>query len=347
MRQTTPSLVADGERRPHLVDQGRQREGGAARRRQAARREAERLGAERDGPVDRGHQGERQLLHLRVARRRQAIRQHGRGRQHVAEIVVDLGDAGAEGGEARPLAQRRTHAPLHDLKLALRDADLVAPAADPDRRGGILRRAAERDQAVGHAAERQHHDPVQGEIDQAGDDEGEDDGEHQDAPRIVDHRREERGLRQQDVDHRVGRVAGRGPHHPDGPLAAVAERVGSLPDQAERGRLPQVEARVDRDRHVIAEHQPARAGPLERNRADAGAGQQGGAELLGHHPVRRRLDGQRRDPRGVDPLFEEDQAVAGDRGDVDQHLAQEDEQHRERQQPRREAAGGPRQDRKG
>ena len=121
----------------------------------------------------------------------------------------------------------------------------------------------------------------------------------------------------------------------------MAERVGGVPDQAERGRLAQVETRVDRHRHVAAEHKPSRAGPLEGHRRDAGALQQGGAELLRHHSVRRRLDGKRRNPRGVDPFVEIDHAVARDRRNVNQNLAQEDEQHREHQQPRGQAAGGP------
>ena len=202
--------VIDGERRLHLIDQRRQGERRAPGRRQPARRKAQRVRAERDGPIDRGDQRQRQLLHFRIARHRQPIGQDGGGRQHVAEIVVDLGDAGADGGEPRTLTERPAHTPLHDLQLPLGQADLVAPAAHLDGGGGVLRRAAERDQAVGHAAERQHHEPVQREIDQARDDERQNDREPQNAPRVVEHRREHRGFRQHDVHHRVGGIAGRG-----------------------------------------------------------------------------------------------------------------------------------------
>ena len=49
-----------------------------------------------------------------------------RGRQDVAQIVIDLGDGGAERGEPLLLAQGLAHRLLHRRQLALGQADLVA-----------------------------------------------------------------------------------------------------------------------------------------------------------------------------------------------------------------------------
>jgi hypothetical protein len=61
-------------------------------------------------------------------------------------------------------------------------------------------------------------------------------------------------------------------------------------------------------------------------------GQQFEPQFGADHAVGRRFDGERSQTRRGDPLFQINQTVAGNRGHVDQDLAQHDEGGREQQQ---------------
>jgi len=57
--------------------------------------------------------------------------------------MIDLAHRGADGGKAGLLPERRAHTLLHDAKLALGNAEFIAPAAACHDRRGILRRTPE------------------------------------------------------------------------------------------------------------------------------------------------------------------------------------------------------------
>ena len=101
----------------------------------------------------------------------EAVGDEPRRRQDVAQIVVDLGDRGAERGEPRALAQRLAHRLLHRRQLAL-GARRSRRAA---RSAAITREAssgscAERDHAGGEPAHRPHQQPLQAQIEERGGD---------------------------------------------------------------------------------------------------------------------------------------------------------------------------------
>ncbi len=112
--------------------------------------------AERDGALQRAHQLRREALHPRIGHAGELVRQQLRGRQQVAQIVVDLRDRKAKRGEPALLMQHRHQIALHVGQFALGDADLVAALArhdDPRRAFGILVKA---DQARGQPPHRPH-----------------------------------------------------------------------------------------------------------------------------------------------------------------------------------------------
>src|SRR5262249_28158610 len=138
-----PAVYLRGQGGADLLDQVAQGEALAVQLRRALAREGQRLRAEVDGAVDGGEQGRRHLLDLRVVAAGEAVcHQLGRG-QDVAEIVVDLGDGGAERGQARLLLQGGAQLRLHVRKLMLGDTELVGARRGRQRARQILRVLAE------------------------------------------------------------------------------------------------------------------------------------------------------------------------------------------------------------
>ena len=76
--------------------------------------------AERDGALQRAHQLRRKALHPRIGHAGELVGQQLRGRQQVAQIVVDLGDRKAERGEPALLMQHRHQIALHVATIRAR-----------------------------------------------------------------------------------------------------------------------------------------------------------------------------------------------------------------------------------
>ena len=76
--------------------------------------------AQRHRTVYRTQQCRRDPLHIRIVAVGHVIRYQLRGRQYVAEIVVDLGDRCSEGCEAGAFFEGGTYCVLHGIELSLR-----------------------------------------------------------------------------------------------------------------------------------------------------------------------------------------------------------------------------------
>ncbi len=130
--------------------------------------------AERDGALQRAHQLRRKALHPRIRHAGELVRQQLRGRQEIAQIVVDLRHRKAKRGEPALLMQHRHQVALHVGQFALGDADLVAALAGHDDPRRAFRILVEADQVRGQAPHRPHEQIMQREIDQPR-------GQHRDA----------------------------------------------------------------------------------------------------------------------------------------------------------------------
>ena len=122
--------------------------------------------AERDGALQRAHQFRREALHPRIGHAGELVGQQLRGRQQVAQIMVDLGDREAKGGEPALLMQHRHQVALHVAQFALGHADLVAALAGHDDPRRTFRILVKGDQARGQPPHRPHEQIMQRQIDQ-------------------------------------------------------------------------------------------------------------------------------------------------------------------------------------
>ena len=102
--------------------------------------------AEVDGALQRAHQLWRKALHARIGHAGELVRQQLRGRQQIAQVVVDLGDGKPECCEPALLMQHRDEVALHVTQFARRNADLVAALARHDDARWIFRVFVEADQ---------------------------------------------------------------------------------------------------------------------------------------------------------------------------------------------------------
>ncbi len=126
------------------------------------------LAAQVDGLVDGLHQPRHHLLDFRVVDIGEPVRRQHRGRQAVAEIVIDLGDSGAEGGQAGFLLKRGPEFALHHRQFAFSKSDFVGTLAGNDHPGDVLRCGAEQRHAFGNAAHGPNQQPLQRKENQAG-----------------------------------------------------------------------------------------------------------------------------------------------------------------------------------
>ena len=311
-------------------------------RRGALAGEVQRLGAEVDRAVDGAEQGRRGPAHLRVLALDQAVRHQARGGQDVAQVVADLGDAGAERGQAGALPQGAAQALLHLGQLALGDADLVAARRGLDDARGVLGIVAEPGHGLGDAAHGPDHEQVQAQIDEGRGEERNDQRQRQDALRIAEHLAPQRRLLQDHLDQGLA-ILGRYADDPQDAAAVVHERHEGIADQAEEAGLAQVIAGVDRARGGHHQHQLAGARPGQADRIGAHVVEQLALQVLADHLVRRRLQRQDRQVRGGQAFLEIDQPETADRRRVDQHLGQHHEGDGQQQEPRRQALGQRRQ----
>jgi hypothetical protein len=256
--------------------------------------------------------------------------------EDVAEVVVDLGDGGAEGGQARLLLERRAQLGLHVRQLVLGDAQLVGAGRGRQRARQVLRVLSEGHHALGHAPHGAHQQPLQAQIDEGGGDQRDDDREREDAVGIVDESHAHGRLVDDDLDDRL-RMARRWRDDAQHPVAALEQSVEGIPNQHEEVAFAQVEAGVDGRRHVTAEHELHTVGPPHGDDVGAGLVEQFALELVAHHVVGRGHEREDGGVAGVAALLEKAQAESAGRGRKDQHFAQHHEHHGERQQPRGEA----------
>ena len=108
-----------------LLDERPQRDVPPLERRLARPSIAQRLGAQPDRPVERLDELRRHALHGRVGHRAEAIGDELGVRQHVAQVVIDLGDGEAERRQMALLAEHGDELELHLRQFLLGDADLV------------------------------------------------------------------------------------------------------------------------------------------------------------------------------------------------------------------------------
>ncbi len=111
-----------------IVDQPVEGDQPAGRRGLAGAAVGERRLAIGDGAVEGADQLRREALDVGIGQAAEAIGEKLRRGQHVAEVVVDLGDGEAEIGEVALLAERALQVALHGGEVLLGDADLVACA---------------------------------------------------------------------------------------------------------------------------------------------------------------------------------------------------------------------------
>jgi hypothetical protein len=186
------------------------------------------------------------------------------------------------------------------------------------------------------------HQPLQRQVNGARGEERDEQREGQDAPGEVDHRHAHRRLVQQDL-HRHAVLLGRTADDAQHAVLAFAQRHERIGEQANERRGAQIVDGIRIRRHVPGQDTPhfARLGDDDRERP--GMVEQLGLELLAHHVVRRRFQGQRRQMCRGDAAVQVVLAEAGDRRRIDQHLADHDEDDRQHQQPGRQAVDASRQ----
>ena len=319
------------ERDGDVVDQRVQLEGHPRRFGLLGAAVAENVGAQGGRAIERAHQRRCHPLDLGILAPGQTVGNQLRGREDVAEVMVDLADGGAERGQVVLLAQRGAQPRLHVGQLALGDPDLVAARGSGDRARRILRIVAELDHALGDAPHRAHQQSVQADEDQHRGDQGDHDRQRQDAPGIVVHRGLHRSFVENRLDHHV-RCGRDRAHDADRPPVPRPQRHEGVGDQRQRRRLAQIERRVHDRRHAAAEHQAARIPALDDDRIDHRPRQELLLELGADDPVRRGVERQRSEVRGIDPLLQIGQAEAGDRGHVDEDFGKHDEGDRQHEQ---------------
>ena len=149
--------------------------------------ELQSLRAEVQRPIDGSDQRRRHRAHGGIAALAEAVGDQAGGGEYVAQVVVHLGDRGAQCRQARLLQQRRAQTLLHVDQLSLGDADLVAALGRRQRSGGIFRVGPEGGHALGNAPHWAHHQKVQTEIHQRGGEHRNDKGQRQNAPGIIEH----------------------------------------------------------------------------------------------------------------------------------------------------------------
>ena len=150
----------------HLGDHGLDQDHAAVGRGLLRAAIGQRRLAERDGALQRAHQFWRKALHPGIGHAGELVGQQLRGRQQVAQIVIDLGDRKAKRCEPALLMQHRHQIALHVAEFALGDADLVAALARHDDMRRAFGVFVEADEIRGQPPHRPHEQIMQRQIDQ-------------------------------------------------------------------------------------------------------------------------------------------------------------------------------------
>ena len=156
--------------------------------------------AEGNRPVERRHQLRRQALGERIGEGREAVGEKLRRCQHIAQIVIDLGDGEAERSQMLFLVQFAHECALRHRERIFGEPDFIAAPRGLNDARGIFRIAAEFHQARSEAADgAQHHH-----IDRDGRDKGYDrrnrQRQEEDFNRILQHRVPQRRFVEGDLD---------------------------------------------------------------------------------------------------------------------------------------------------
>ena len=271
----------------------------------------------------------------------EAIRQALRRRQHVAEIVVDLGHGDAERCQTRLLMERGAQCALHIVELLLRDADLVAASRGLDDPGPVFRIVAKGDHVLRQAAHRHHHHPDQRQVYETGRDRRDHKAQAQNAPAEGAQLFLQRRLVHDQLDQGV-RDLRRPADHSDHSVLLRNQTTDRVADQREETGLPQIVARLDAADWLL-DHQHQLAGTirfLKRNRVDSDVTQNLPLYAGIDHVGRTGLEGQDPQVPGRQLLFQVGQPVTPHGWRENQDLRQHDKKHRQNQETGRQTARG-------
>ncbi|MGY3583835.1 hypothetical protein ACVIF9_002512 [Bradyrhizobium sp. USDA 4350] len=252
-----------------------------------------------------------------------------RGRQQIAQVVIDLGDGEPERGKPALLMQHRDEVALHVRQLALGNADLVAALAGHDDSRRTLRILVEADQARGQPPHRADEQIMQRQIDQAGGQAGDQERDHQNVAREAVHRLPQRFLVDHDLDEL--RLARRGPDHADGLVTVLEHDLEGIDDRRPYRHGPHVDIMVDRGRQVSAGEQAALLAELDGDGAGADAGQDLPRQRIRHQAGRGGIEHQRRGVGGGQAVIEPVHPEVGDGRHVDQEPGDHHQRNRQQQ----------------
>ena len=249
--------------------------------------------------------------------------------------MVDLGHRKPQRGEVLFLRQLAAQGGLHAGQRLLGAANLVAGTGRLDDARDILRLVAKIHQAGGQPPHRPQHHPVQRQRRQYRDKARDEQRQRQNIHRVAHHRIFQRPLAHRDLDkvsaHR--RVA----HHIEVAPGRRGKRAERRRNGLTRGRLAQVVGLVNLRRHGGDCKQAARVMHLQHDGFCADAHQQLLLQVFRHHVLGGRLQHQRRDACGRQPVAQPVIAEIGDGGDIDRHFRQHDENNDQRQHAPRKA----------
>ncbi len=251
-----------------------------------------------------------------------------RGRQQVAQIVVDLGHREPKRREAGLLLQQCAEVALHVRELALGGADLVRPARRDDDARRILRLGAERHHVCGDPVQRPHEQIVQRQIDQRRGDGGNDQRQQKDVRRELQHRRTQRLLVHDDFNELA--AARRVAEHANDVVVGGQQDPEGIDDGAMPGHVPHVDLVVDRRRHVADHQQPALRTHLHGDGARADRVEHLLGQAVGN--LWRRLQHQRGGVSVGELVAQPVQPEIRDRRHIDEHFRDHHEQNREHQE---------------
>ncbi len=274
-----------------------------------------------------------------IGDRRQPFGEELRGREQVAQVVVDLGDREPERREMVLLLQQRGEIELHGGERTLGGADLVVAVGRRDDAGGVLRILAEGHHVGGHAPHRTHQQEMQREVDERGGDRRDDQRQQENADREVEHRLAQRFLVEHDLDELPAHR--RRSHHSHDIVVAAQQCVERVDDGAVPRHVAHVDVVVDGRRHVVSQRQQlALMSDLHGDRAGVDAVENLALDVVGD-AVGRGLEHERRGIGRREPIAEPVQPEVRDRGHIDQHFRQHHEQQREDEQLARQPKARP------
>ena len=288
------------------------------------------VNTEVDGPIQGRDQLGGEALNGGIVHHGEAVGDHLRLRQHVAQLVTDLRHGQPQSGQPRLLTQKRGRLSLHVGQVTFRLAQLIAAVGGIEHRSGIFGIPGKAGHAAGHAADGADQEPVNGEIEQRCHHQGEGERIIENGQRMADHGLKQRAFVHGQLDE-LGLDVGRSVHDGDDAVAAMQEGDEGIADRPGPGQAAQIIAGLGHERQAVMQNETTGAAAANGNNADTGALQQFLAQAIGDLHVRRRLHGERGDFRHGQPVLQPCDAEFGDGGHENEGHADEDEKNGERQ----------------